>query len=208
MGRKEAFEALSALSNAAPTHEHYEQYFQETKVEKNDRGAAILMATNLENALQSAIERLLAVNAARRSELFGSETSPIGTFSNKIRVGHALRIFGSETRENLDIVRRIRNAFAHAKIPITFTAQPVLDACAFLVLPELRPPVFSATSKPSHEVDLAITGRLRFTMVCENTSHNLIRWLMAGPAGIANEAIKVRLPADYDEVWARQQPLP
>lgn len=207
-GRGKVFSALRALSDAPTKPEHFEQYAQETRAEKSDRGAAILLATNLETALQSAIERLLAVSDDARHELFGSENAPIGTFSNKIRIGHALRIFGDETRGNLEIIRRIRNAFAHVKIPITFDTEQVRNACALLALQKLNPPVLSMSSKPSREVDEAMPGRLRYLVVCENTSFNLIRWLMAGPAGIAKEALQVKLPDDYQEIWARSLPLP
>jgi hypothetical protein len=48
------------------------------------------------------------------------DRGPLSTFSNKILMGHALRIYDENTRCNLDIVRNIRNAFAHSKRPINF----------------------------------------------------------------------------------------
>jgi hypothetical protein len=131
--------ALTALIDAEPTKQHYAQYIEEANAEKNDRGAAILIATNLENVLESAIIRQLQLGSKRR-DLFGLN-SPAGTFDFKVRIGHALRIFGDETRGNLDIIRSIRNTFAHAKIPIKFTEPAITKACALLIIPRLLPPV-------------------------------------------------------------------
>jgi hypothetical protein len=59
MTRKKALEALNEPIDAPPSHEHFAQWQRETNAEKNDRGAAILLATNVENALQGAITQIL-----------------------------------------------------------------------------------------------------------------------------------------------------
>lgn len=193
---------LSQLIDAEPSPEHFEQYRAETHEMRNDRGAAILLATNLENALQSAVVRTLQVPQKTRKELFGID-SPIGTFSYKIIIAHALRIIGSETRSNLDTIRRIRNVFAHAKIPISFETPAIIQACAALKLPALLPPL--PPSKPSEEVDAAVTGRRRYQWVCENTASNLIRWEFTGPLPINSRFAGF---AEDREVYAKQKPLP
>jgi hypothetical protein len=52
-------ETLSELSYKQPTRDHFSDFMEETNSEKNDRGAAILLATNVENALQGAILSIL-----------------------------------------------------------------------------------------------------------------------------------------------------
>jgi len=64
-----------------------------------ERGIAILLATGVEDALQSAIETQLDVHGDMYEKLFGIN-APVGTFENKIRIGFALRIFGQETMQN------------------------------------------------------------------------------------------------------------
>ena len=174
-------ESLNQLINAEPSPEHFEQYRDETHEMRNDRGAAILLATNLENALQRAIARTLQVSQKTRKELFGLD-SPVGTFSYKIIIAEVLRIIGPETRANLDTIRRIRNVFAHAKIPVSFETPAIIQACARLKLPALLPPL--PPPRPSEEVDAALTGRRRYQTVCENTASNLIRWEFTGPLPI------------------------
>ena len=66
MGVDSVKEALLSLSNADMTEEDYARYQRETALDKNDRSAAILLATNLENALRTAIIRKLKVSEERR----------------------------------------------------------------------------------------------------------------------------------------------
>src|SRR5438270_11156749 len=70
-GLKSALQAVSALSRSDPTEQDFQDYSRETNAEKNDRGAAILLATNLENALLSAIVNKLSITEGGRKELFG-----------------------------------------------------------------------------------------------------------------------------------------
>jgi hypothetical protein len=162
-------EALSALRSGELLSEHFEDFQQQANAEKNDRGAAILIATNLENALQHAIEVKLKIETKRRKELFRYD-SPAGTFASKIIIAHAVHIFGPETRKNLDIVRLIRNAFAHAKIPIHFETEAVATACAKLKMPApLQPLAVRLPLETSGDVN----NRKKFQTLCERTANNL-----------------------------------
>jgi hypothetical protein len=98
---KSALRALRALINRPGTQPEAVDYFQEVLTgfggmgvgaggNRNDRGAAILLATNLENSLRIAIERKLAIDAKHRTMLFEEEASPLRDFSAKIRMGYAV----------------------------------------------------------------------------------------------------------------------
>jgi hypothetical protein len=88
--------------------------------------AAILAAALLENDLDG----LLRGRLSRRDDATWNEMTedrgPFGSFSQKIAAGYALGIYDQITRENLDIVRTIRNGFAHARKPIDFDHPLVL----------------------------------------------------------------------------------
>jgi len=202
MGSKAALEAVSDLINARPTTEDFQQFFSEILAEKNDRGAAILLGTYVENALKQTISRYLNLSERHRKELFGFEC-PLGSFSHKIRVAHALTIFGDEMRGNLDIIRTIRNAFAHSMTPISFSTSQIADVCALLKMPAnffgggaVTPPEFEK-----------LTGRERFRQVCETTVGNLNVHTFRGPIFIPAQAITIPLPANH-EAWATHPPLP
>ena len=64
--------------------------------------------------------------ANRTKELF-KMAGPLGTFSNKVLVAYALGVFGVETKNNFDIIRTIRNTFAHCRKPISFKTEAVRE---------------------------------------------------------------------------------
>ena len=53
----------------------------------------------------------------------------LGTFGAKIKMGHALQLYGDITRADLNCVKDIRNVFAHAKMKLDFSNSEVIDAC-------------------------------------------------------------------------------
>lgn len=61
-------------------------------------------------------------------ELFRGPRAPLGSFAAKTQVGHALGLFNDEMRSQMDELRRIRNAFAHAITHIDFSEPAVRSA--------------------------------------------------------------------------------
>lgn len=206
LGLEAAFSALRALNSVPFTFGDMKPFERETRT-KSDRGAAILLSTNLENQLQRAIELLLFLDSNDARDLFGSERSPLGTFSSKIRIARALRLLGPVTERNLDIIRSVRNAFAHTRMPITFKTPAIFDACSLLVVPTQR-----HGRKMGGDIDdAALSGRDRFTQVCGVTGFNLTMLFWDCPrtlkkAALIPDALLV-MPADF-ELLVRPPPLP
>jgi hypothetical protein len=195
-----ALQALQHLVDEQPTYDTLIEFITETNSEKNDRGAAILLATNVENALHGTIVAML--RAQRTKELFGAN-SALGSFANKIQMAYAMDIFGDETKHNLDIVRTVRNAFAHAKIPIKFDTMQVKEACSHLVIPKPIQP--HAVRPPLGHLE----GRKLFQEVCNTTAHNLSMASIGPHHRIPDEKVSLRLqlPEDF-QIFAKRQPLP
>jgi hypothetical protein len=128
-GRRSILEALSQIANAELSPEHTTDFFREISGMANDRGAAILLAVHLEDALEYAIIKRLKIAPKSFGDLFGYD-SPMGSFYNKVKVAHAIGMITDETRSNLDVIRAIRNAFAHAIVPISFNMSQVSNASA------------------------------------------------------------------------------
>ena len=98
----------------------------ETAVEdiyqESDRGAAILSATSVEDHLEWAIMqkmRQLWDDEAAHSDMFGSSGTN-STFSAKILLAYALGIIDKDAREQIDLIREVRNCCAHARLPVSF----------------------------------------------------------------------------------------
>jgi len=184
---------------------HFEEFQAQAKAEKNDRGAVILFAANLENALEYAIVR--AMNSERTSKLLGHD-KPLGTFRNKILMGYVMKLFGDETYLNLEALRCIRNAFAHSKIPISFETPEVAAAVAVMKIQELRPPVATPADGSAKDKPPPQKPREFFQEACESMHHNLFVLNMSGPLRIDPNALELSLHPIYEEVFALERPLP
>jgi hypothetical protein len=158
---KSALSGLRALINRPGTESETLDYFQEVLTgfggvgvgaggNRNDRGAAILLATNLENSLQIALERKSATAKNHRTR----------DFAAKIRAGYETGLFGEETKTTLDIIRVMRNVFAHAPSPVRFSTVEIETACALLKVP-------ARVGAVDDQKDTTATGRERFRLACE-----------------------------------------
>jgi hypothetical protein len=104
-----------------------------------DRGSAILGATIVENQLTIRLTLgMIKLTKSEREALFEG-MSPLSAFSSKIKVGYALGHFGAKTRHDLDLMREIRNAFAHSRQVISFKTPQVVEAIRrFSCVEEMR----------------------------------------------------------------------
>jgi hypothetical protein len=162
-------DALGKITNAEIMPEHFETYAREVSAIGNDRGAAILLAVQLEDVLGYALTLRLKIPNDRVDEVFGHNAA-MGTFDNKIRTAYAIGIITPKTRFVFDVVRRIRNAFAHARVPVSFTTPEIAAACRVFDLPNPLPPI---AVPADGSVPVFTEPRQRFMRTCEVLTHNL-----------------------------------
>ena len=82
----------------------------------NDRAVALTVTALLEQFLEAAISTHLEINEDEVRQLFDDDRDgPLSTFSRKIAMGYALGVYDSSMKSDLNLIRQIRNAFAHAK---------------------------------------------------------------------------------------------
>jgi hypothetical protein len=160
-----ALEALARLSRQEPTPEYFIAFQEEINAEKNDRGAAILLACNVEICLRFAIDRNLTLGI----DAYKDPGGPLRSFEAKIRVGYNMGLFRDQTKHNLDCIKGIRNAFAHSITPITFATAEVKTVCDTMTMPEICfPPAIDAkTHEPRGTLPVDATARLKFQRICE-----------------------------------------
>lgn len=80
--------------------------------QETDRGAALLASAALEERLREGLTQYF-VSSAKADELFEGKSAPIGDFSSRIAVAHAVGLINADERRQLELIRRIRNDFAH-----------------------------------------------------------------------------------------------
>jgi hypothetical protein len=81
---------------------------------------AILGAVLIEHELDGFLRKRLRIVDDDLWEELIEERGFLSTFSRKIMAGHALHLYDDAIRDNLNIVRAVRNAFAHSKRLIDF----------------------------------------------------------------------------------------
>lgn len=107
---------------------------QDRNQPETDRMIGIVGGAHVENALYVLIlSRLVPLSANDHNQLFDNGGNGVlANFSSKIQLGFALGLFGPKTREDLDNIRHIRNAFAHSLEHIKFEQEDIAAACVAL----------------------------------------------------------------------------
>ncbi|MBX9773657.1 MAG: MltR family transcriptional regulator [Xanthobacteraceae bacterium] len=104
-----------------------------------DRFAVIVTATVLESALTQLLLQKLRVNDRTVITSLYEGGGPLSNFSGKIKLGFVLNLYDDVTRDNLECIRRIRNAFAHSPLNLLFTTPQVIRECEKLYVPRSFP---------------------------------------------------------------------
>ena len=100
--------------------------------QESDRATAILAAAHFENILGKQImHKFVELNRELQKKIFDGY-GPLSTFSAKIDIAFALGLYDEENRKGLHKIRRIRNEFAHAPMPIKFNNEKIADMCSKL----------------------------------------------------------------------------
>ena len=97
---------------------------------QSDRGMVLIAAAYLEEILGVMLgAHLVDVDVDRdlRKSLLTDPGSPFGTFSSRIKGTYALGLIGPDMRHNLDVIRDVRNLFAHHYRKLEFASPDVND---------------------------------------------------------------------------------
>ncbi len=119
--------ALKKLTKKRPTIEQINTAMDELSNE-GTRGAIIVASALIEDILRGAILVCMVSLNQEEQDLLFNGTAPLSSFSAKIRLAYALGIVGPETRSDLDRLRELRNACAHAQVPVTFETDEIKTA--------------------------------------------------------------------------------
>lgn len=79
---------------------------------ESERGMTVLAAAELDRVLEGLLKAYLAPGNARDA-LFAGGSAPLGSFSAKINTARSLHLIREEEYALLQLIRRIRNEFAH-----------------------------------------------------------------------------------------------
>lgn len=119
------------LSKKIPARPEIERIMDALR-DKDDIHAAVMGVSIVEATLEQLIvSRLHTGGKDLVSRLFQNR-GPLSDFNSKILIAEAFGFVTSPLAEELHRMRTIRNAFAHAKMPISFEDEPVAREVAAL----------------------------------------------------------------------------
>ncbi|MFL6690150.1 MAG: hypothetical protein ACJ8IR_08220 [Alphaproteobacteria bacterium] len=124
--------ALKALTEKSPDDDELDLVTKEASNSTSDRAMALMNASLVDAALQTLIKgHLVPMSKEELASLFERD-GPLSSFSKLIRVSFAFGMINDEMKRNLNIVRELRNTFAHSRIFITFETPAIATACGLL----------------------------------------------------------------------------
>lgn len=116
-----------------------------------DHMLAITAAAYVDYALEMVIRERMRIDKDEESRFFGgAQNGFLATASAKITLAYAVRLIEKPSRDDLRIVNRVRNIFAHSMHQIDFKHPEVAAMCRKLSLVQRRSDMFpdAATADP------------------------------------------------------------
>jgi DNA-binding MltR family transcriptional regulator len=121
-----AKKALKRLMDQFPKSEDLQRQFEALR-DNTDMSVAIVATSIVERVLEKAlVSAFLDKDDALQHDLFANR-GPLCDFHGKILVGRAYGVVSAGEAAELQILKAIRNAFAHSPIEISFATKEIAD---------------------------------------------------------------------------------
>lgn len=127
--RKSQALALGALSRTLPTPDQFREGLAEM-LTGSPRAAALMGAAHLDLNLEGEIEsEMVAVEVRDKDNVFAPGRGALSSTESKIHMAYCLGMFGKTFRDDMLNICKIRNAFAHSALSISFDTQSIKSKC-------------------------------------------------------------------------------
>ncbi len=114
-------------------YDEFQRFATEFSTE-SDRAAVILGAAKLDVLLFQILQKVLRPSTGKSDDLLEGD-SPLATFSSRAMMVHRLGLIDDEFYRAINLVRRIRNSFAHELSGVTLESGSHRDRIRELVSP-------------------------------------------------------------------------
>ena len=112
--------------------------FRNELKKETPRGAVIISGVVLDQMLGKTLEKFLTDHKDVKKLLYGGVSAPLGSFSARILMAFGLRLIDEKEYARLEIIRKIRNHFAH-NLRASFDDDKVKDLCLLLDVSGFNP---------------------------------------------------------------------
>jgi len=102
-------------------------------IQESDRGLCLLAIGRLDVILTKILEIKLLGSKTFKRDLFNNN-GPLCTLSSKIKMSYSLGLITKNTYEEIEVMRKVRNMFAHSDQHISFDSKEVEDACSGMIM--------------------------------------------------------------------------
>ncbi len=116
-------------------NEFYEEFQQESP-----RAAVILSGAFLDSLLRDLLASFMIENDKAVDELLGSDKNPdtpLSSFGARMKTAYCLGLISKITYQDLLVIKKIRNKFAHKLHGYTFEDQEIIKLCNSLQSPNI-----------------------------------------------------------------------
>lgn len=96
--------------------------------DETERGAALVGAAMIDQKLLDTLRSFMVKGKITKDVLEGG-TAPLGTFSSRIKACYALGLIDEHERSECDLIRKVRNEFAHSIHGLSFSDKKISDFC-------------------------------------------------------------------------------
>lgn len=103
---------------------------------ENDRGAALCSGGFIEKSLEAILKAFMVDNKSTQDIIEGF-SAPIGTWSAKMKLAHSLGLIDDEMYSRLNLIRKIRNEFAHTWEVVSFEKQNIRQLLLSIPVPAM-----------------------------------------------------------------------
>jgi len=121
---------------------------------ESDRGAVLVAGTMLDERLKEILKSFLSDSKSTLNLIEGFN-APLGTFSSRIAACFSLGLIQKNEFDELNIIRKIRNEFAHTWDNASFETGIIKDLCS--KLPWLGPNEFEPNSTLRQRFNAAVS---------------------------------------------------
>jgi len=126
---------MSVRDDLKASYDELTPLFEEMQ-NASDRVAAISCAAWVDDSLGAVLSKcFVEMGADWNNRIFNNATAPLNSLSSKITLGYAMGLFGPLTCADLNIIRSVRNDFAHRAAPISFSEAEIAEKCKKLTSP-------------------------------------------------------------------------
>jgi len=131
------------------THPHLRDFmaFLNHLNQESERGQVLISASILDDLLMKTLQAFL-IRGRSADKLLAGFNAPLGAFSARVEVTHAMGLISDEEHHDATVIRKIRNEFAHT-LTASFDDQGIKDQCASL----------HSSAKDSGEADVSTRGQ-------------------------------------------------